>query len=306
MKILIAVTCLLEIGLLLALPYKKHKLELLKRKSRSTDDFIPCTHMVSSPGEYWYQSPGSNDVCGLYLIGQPEQLIEIQFTQFDISCETGGLLAVFDGWELNNQYFPGVEDHSLPMIERYRTFCGEEAPKTLYISSQNVALIQFRIPQAGEGFKVKVGFGINPQPCNVMAMTTEGVFTMKNFGLQRNCTVSIINPVKIKMVNVDVSVSGERTSIKRETGLTNKCTDFGGGDYVQLLDGSGLDPAYMETEAVFCGQESSTDKTFDVVLGCQNSVVRMVSSGKFYNSLTFIFWPLSQHDIYDSGVPGHC
>ena len=50
--------------------------------------------MQSMPGELSYTSQGSEDVCGLYLIGLPNQVIEIEFLDFNVRCDTGGLLAV--------------------------------------------------------------------------------------------------------------------------------------------------------------------------------------------------------------------
>ena len=50
--------------------------------------------MQSFPGELSYTSPGNEEVCGLYIIGLPEQIIEIEFLDFDVRCDTGGLLAV--------------------------------------------------------------------------------------------------------------------------------------------------------------------------------------------------------------------
>ena len=56
--------------------------------------FLPeCVHMQSTPGELTFTSEGSEDVCGLYLIGMPNQIVEVEFLDFDISCDTG-LLAV--------------------------------------------------------------------------------------------------------------------------------------------------------------------------------------------------------------------
>ena len=71
-------------------------------------------------------------------------------------------LQVFDGWELNREIVPGMHDHPLPIQERYTPFCGV-GPDKIFVSSQNVALIQYRILAAGEGFKVRVSFKPNPQ-----------------------------------------------------------------------------------------------------------------------------------------------
>lgn len=48
-------------------------------------------------GSYSYSSPGTNDVCALYLIGLVNQLVEVEFTDFNVACEDGGLLAVSNG-----------------------------------------------------------------------------------------------------------------------------------------------------------------------------------------------------------------
>ena len=50
--------------------------------------------MQSLPGELSYTSEGAADVCGLYLIGLPNQIVEIEFLDFNVNCDTEGLLAV--------------------------------------------------------------------------------------------------------------------------------------------------------------------------------------------------------------------
>lgn len=58
--------------------------------------------MESFPGQLSYVSDGTQDTCGLYLISEPDQLIEVTFVDFDVKCETGGLLAVS---EILQQFF---------------------------------------------------------------------------------------------------------------------------------------------------------------------------------------------------------
>ena len=51
--------------------------------------------MESMEGTYTFTSDGSADtVCGFYLISSPEQVIEIEFTDFNVDCQSGGLVAV--------------------------------------------------------------------------------------------------------------------------------------------------------------------------------------------------------------------
>ncbi|XP_060558615.1 corticotropin-releasing factor-binding protein-like [Ruditapes philippinarum] len=169
-----------------------------------------------------------------------------------------------DGWELQGDLFPSENDHTLSLAERYHMYCGETRPKKIFISSQNVALIQFRLPNPGEGFKVFVNFKNNPQPCNAVAMFDMGTLTMKNYGLRRNCTTSIIYPEQIHMLNVDVGVTSETKPIEAETGLKDTVINY------------------------------SPEK---FVLGCQHSVVRMVSSGIFHNTVTFQYSPPKEEEI---------
>ena len=58
-------------------------------------------------------------------------------------------------------------------------------------------------------------------------MFEEGVLTMKNYGQRRNCTVSIIFPEQIHLVNVDVGVTAENSIAEAEVGLTDQvCASF--------------------------------------------------------------------------------
>lgn len=72
-----------------------------------------CMHVASEPGEYVFkkvphlvvntkettlveaavQEPTS-EVCGLYVIGEPDTIVEITMKHYDVNCETGGLMAV--------------------------------------------------------------------------------------------------------------------------------------------------------------------------------------------------------------------
>lgn len=72
-----------------------------------------------------------------------------------------------DGWELNGQYFPGVRDHELDLSQRITEFCNDNSHwplkpfRRVYRSSQNAALLQYRIPIRGS-FVASVRFVDNP------------------------------------------------------------------------------------------------------------------------------------------------
>lgn len=61
-----------------------------------------------------------------------------------------------DGWELNGQFFPSPRDHPVPEDDRFTEICGSQKIKRVFISSQNAALLQYRVPMKGKGFSVIV------------------------------------------------------------------------------------------------------------------------------------------------------
>lgn len=71
---------------------------------------------------------------------------------------------VVDGWELNGEVFPSEMDHRLPLKQRSSEFCGKNiVVKRTFTSSQNAAVIQYRIPKPGKGFTVLATFLKNPR-----------------------------------------------------------------------------------------------------------------------------------------------
>ena len=70
---------------------------------------------------------------------------------------------MFDGWELNGNVFPGLEDHHLSLEQRSRALCNGNVGVTKFVSSQNAALVSFNIPTTGQGFKIRVKYHPNPE-----------------------------------------------------------------------------------------------------------------------------------------------
>lgn len=74
----------------------------------------------------------------------------------------------FDGWELNKQYFPDPNDHHIDLEHRFQEFCNDNAEwpfkhlRKKFRSSQNAALLQYRIPLRGS-FVASVRFIENPE-----------------------------------------------------------------------------------------------------------------------------------------------
>lgn len=63
---------------------------------------------------------------------------------------------VFDGWILKGEKFPSSQDHPLPTTERYIDFCDSGLSRRSIRSSQNVAMIFFRVHEPGNGFTLTI------------------------------------------------------------------------------------------------------------------------------------------------------
>ena len=74
------------------------------------------------------------------------------------------IVQVVDGWELNGEVFPSEMDHRLPLKQRISEFCGKNiGVKRSFTSSQNAAVIRYRIPKPGKGFTLFARFLKNPR-----------------------------------------------------------------------------------------------------------------------------------------------
>ncbi|GFQ73982.1 corticotropin-releasing factor-binding protein [Trichonephila clavata] len=200
-----------------ALYYNK----LVNKSSRESE----CIFVKSEEGFYSFTSPGTGDqVCGLYIIAEPDKEVEFEFQSFDISCTKGGLISVIDGWELNGQFFPSPHDHPLPAEKRYTEFCGKSKPRKSFRSSQNVGLLEFRIPTKGQGFSVVVRFHPNPKPCNAVLQDPTGTYTLRNFNRKSNCSISVIFPLSVRILASSVGIQSgwPQNSLEFETGLLSK------------------------------------------------------------------------------------
>lgn len=68
---------------------------------------------------------------------------------------------VFDGWVMKGEKFPSSQDHPLPLNERYVDYCDSGSLRSVH-SSQNVAMVFFRVHNPGSTFTLTVRKHINP------------------------------------------------------------------------------------------------------------------------------------------------
>ncbi|XP_073202301.1 corticotropin-releasing factor-binding protein isoform X2 [Lepidochelys kempii] len=218
----------------------------------------------------------------------PEELITIDYDFVNIDCQGGDFLKVFDGWILKGEKFPSSLDHPLPTSERYVDFCKSGNIRRSIRSSQNVAMIFFRIHEPGNGFTFTIKKNDNLFPCNVISQTPTGRFTLVIPHQHRNCSFSIIYPVVIKISDLILGHLNSLHLKKPSTGCA------GVGDFVELLGGTGLDPSKMFPLADLC---QSFHGSAQMKIGCDNTVLRMVSSGKHINRVSFEYHQLDQYEL---------
>lgn len=289
------------------------KLSAAKRTKRTSEHHITeCVFMASQEGEYYHKSPpatlssgaamdGGGKTCGAYFVSDPDQVIEIRFNYLDIPCENGGLVSVVDGWELNGEYFPSPHDHPKPMRLRFNEFCGQKKIKQIFISSQNAALIQYRMPSPmtsgnSAGFSISVRFLKNPKPCNVLFQDNEGIYTLRNYGKRSNCSLSTIFPAAVKVAALNIGISNMARRLELETGTIHKCQKRGLDDYVQIGGSTGLDNTNLQLADSLCGIDSKPGKQTELI-GCETTTIRLVSSGAFDNSVTVAIRILKEDDF---------
>lgn len=73
--------------------------KIIATKINSVYPSIECVHVASQEGDYSYKKAAntddsSSDVCGLYIVADPDKTVEISIKYLDAPCDTGALLAV--------------------------------------------------------------------------------------------------------------------------------------------------------------------------------------------------------------------
>lgn len=268
-----------------------------RRLSRPTHRIInpdeDCFLVTSDEGELFFKSPSDEPVvCGIYMITEPDKRIEVIFNYLDVPCDNGGLVAWVDGWELNGQVWPADSWDDNRVVES----C-DKRPKRKLVSKQNAALVQYRVPAIGKGFAVTIRHLKNSRPCNVMLFGSEGVYTLRNHGETGNCSLLAVSPATVNILDLNVGQTTKKGRLlELETGTIHHCTKRGLADYVDIGGANGLDHTKMEVLENVCGLDS-TQARRPALIACEDTVIRLVSSGRYHNSITVAFAPLPLEDI---------
>jgi len=260
----------------------------------------------SQTGLFTFNSGDLQGVCGLYLVGRPNEKIVVSLESADLSGDCAeDILVLVDGWELNGNVVPSDEDHPLPIKKRFTELCRGEDAGTQLVSSQNAAMVQFKVGNPGSRFTVSVKYIPNPDPCNVLMSEMTGVFKISNHGQERNCSVTtLLFPAKISLLEVNVgsrfvkrSSSSASSRLQRRgfVGLVPQCSEMGEKDFLELGGSTDLN-TNLQTSSTLCGfQPKPSDK--DLTILCGSSTLRLVSSGEFRNSVTALVQEATLDDL---------
>lgn len=248
---------------------------------------LRCLDMVAVEGQFTFTAERPQLSCAAFFMAEPNEVITVEYDNVDIDCRGGDFITVFDGWVMKGEKFPSSQDHPLPVYERYVDYCDSGSLRKSVRSSQNVAMVFFRIHNAGSSFALTVRKHINPFPCNVISQSPEGSYTMVIPQQHRNCSFSIIYPVEIDVS--EFSLGHYNNFPKRSI---PGCGES--GDFVQLLGGNGIDTSKLYPITDLC--ITFTGPTH-MKIGCDNTVVRMVSSGRFVNRVSFSYRLLDSQEL---------
>ncbi|XP_031623478.1 corticotropin-releasing factor-binding protein isoform X2 [Contarinia nasturtii] len=254
-----------------------------------------CVHVASEEGDYSFKKvlsveEPSTTVCGLYIVSDPNRVVEISIKYLDASCDTGALMAFFDGWELNGKYFPNERDHHLPLEQRTHEFCNHNAEwpfrqlRKRFRSSQNAALLQYRIPVRGS-FVATVKFFENPEPCNILVEGTIPFYSLSNYGAKRNCTLTSINPSVVTLRAVNIGAEHEAVNYNCDSSM----------DHLVIGGSKDLDSVNMQISSNVCGHTEKIGP--EQAIFCEVTTVRLVSHGNYNNQLILTVRNADENDI---------
>ncbi|XP_040583823.1 corticotropin-releasing factor-binding protein [Lepeophtheirus salmonis] len=294
-----------------------HKRQEIKHSAHkdaiSSIPVTECMTVLMENGKYHFVSNGDDTVCGVYLASDANSLIEVEFTDYNVACESGGLISFFDGWELNEKVFPSKHDHPIDFNDRFKEFCSkgsfdEKNRKTLrFVASQNAAVIQYRIPTKGEGFSFTFNDVLNLEPCNVLMTVNQGTFSLRNEGRPKNCSLTtLLFPANLKIVNMNVGINkeNEKSFEVSSKSMKNKrvdipCHQRSNEDYIEFGGSAQLDSSELSMKQTLCGIKTEASTKALTIL-CGSTTVRLVSSGRYDNTLTVDVKEAEEEDLNQS------
>ncbi|XP_061657758.1 corticotropin-releasing factor-binding protein-like [Syngnathoides biaculeatus] len=251
---------------------------------------LRCVDMAAAEGRFTFSAEHPQLNCAAFFVAEPDEVVGVELDGVDVDCQAGDFVTVFDGWVMNGEKFPSSQDHPLGPRERYVNYCDPAtSARTSVRSSQNVAMIFFRVHNAGSGFTVTFRKLANPSPCNIISQSPRGTFTMVTPQQRRNCSFSVVYPAEVDVH--EFSSLGLRGNFPKWP--TSECASDS-EDVVQLLGGNGLDTSKMLPVKELCSASAGSSHA---KVGCDNTVVRLVSSGRYVNKVSFSYRSLDGQEL---------
>ncbi|XP_033624801.1 corticotropin-releasing factor-binding protein-like [Asterias rubens] len=285
----------------------------VKSTSASSAKELECPYdVITQPGEYYIRAAEAHACTWLFISGA-NSVVELELVEVELPCVDNSFIEFFDGVALQMGVFPTEADHELTSQERVNLPC--KTGNRVLVSSQNVAMLTYQFPASGAAFRLLFKHKSIQDPCNIFIAETSGAFTLSNYGRERNCSFAGIFPGYINVMHMAV---GRETNEARL-----KCKDF--NDMAMFLEGNSFEFSKMNIEQRMCGRTGTSTfarnttpelvapsvgeahgrdaaisslvyknraqctSGINIPLMCQFSMVRLVSSGLYENSLTFIF-----------------
>ncbi|XP_039248975.2 corticotropin-releasing factor-binding protein-like [Styela clava] len=186
-------------------------------ESNSTEDnmprrFLECVDMIRTPGFWTFeQTEVESDMCAVYLIADPDEIIIVTITDLEVDCLGGEFVEVFDGWLSGGQVMPSEYDHEKMMHERLAQACndGESLQSLTMKTSQNFALVQLWL-EVGKRLTLKFDKVKTDSPCNAISPSAYGQYIMRYAGNEmRNCTFSVFYPSRVTLSSLNIGVTAD-------------------------------------------------------------------------------------------------
>uniref|UniRef100_A0A1A9ZZL6 Uncharacterized protein n=1 Tax=Glossina pallidipes TaxID=7398 RepID=A0A1A9ZZL6_GLOPL len=262
-----------------------------------------CMHVATEPGDYVFKKSLSSAQRFAF-----DKLNENEFNGEELELKeledvlnvcvfflfTLQLNQFVDGWELNGEYFPAINDHHRSLDERLVEFCNNYKRwphvmnKKFFRSSQNAALLQYRLPTKGS-FIANVRFHKITQPCNILVHDISALYNIANYGFKRNCSISALFPAVVQLTNIKVgSKSVRKGKVSYECMQQNE-------DYLEIGGSPGLDSTHMEKSSDICGYAETPGP--EQAIFCGVTTARLVSSGRHQNQVSIIIRKADEEDL---------
>ncbi|XP_046912643.1 corticotropin-releasing factor-binding protein-like [Dermatophagoides farinae] len=272
----------------------------------------------------------------LFATSRLNASIGIFLNERNSSCITSEnyFINYYDGWKFpNGRRFPSPGQHAVPFKKRIcesnQTY--EMELNRIFISSQNFAMITYRIPVINTGFTFTFMHRDISLPCNVMFYEenynkygaggrepfVRDTYALRNFHREINCSAYIFQQRKHKFApflrigGMEIGKTDYSFSAPTPKRNNESCKELGLKDYAEIGGDSSVEIGTKEFEVGFdvCDHhsaptnvmwpESPDYRAFDFLINCRIITIRLVSSGRFANIIKFKYLPPRMQYVCD-------